>query len=113
MAVQIEILSLSPERANLALYYPVPVGQQIAAAVNQTREAAGVRLSAQELQDLKDGKLAELVKTVSISGMSKVEAKARIEASWGERQAEARAAYATMFRDADLVGKAFDGTSWS
>ncbi len=111
MAVKIEILSITPKMVSLALYYPIAV--PITAADDQTRTAAGTRLSAQELQDLKDGTLFELVKSVSLSGMSKAKAKAHIEGLWDNRKAEAEAAYARFYRDAELVGKAYDGTSWS
>lgn len=111
MATKIEILSITVNAVSLALYYPI--ASPIAAGSDPTRAPAGTRLSAQEEQDLKDGTLFELVKTISLSGMSKVQAKAHIEGLWENRKAEAKAAYAALYRDADLVGKAFDGTVWS
>ncbi len=111
MAVKIELLSITTSRASVALYYPV--ASPIAAANDQNRLPVGTRLSAQELQDLKDGTLFELVKNVSISGMSKAEAKTYIESLWVGRQAEATLAYAALYRDSDLIGKAFDGANWS
>ncbi len=111
MAVKIELLTISPDRASLALYYQIT--NPIAAANDQTRTMAGTRLSAQEQQALKNGTLFELLKSVSLSGMTKAQAKAKIEAFWAERQAEAEAKYKSLYRDADLIGKAFDGTGWS
>ena len=87
MATQIEILSIWPNAASVALYYVV--ASPIAAANDPARIAAGTRLSAGELQALKDSTLFELLHTVSLSGMNKPQAKARIEAVWAEREAEA------------------------
>ena len=111
MAVKIELLAITRDAAKVALYYPVT--SPIAAANDPTREAAGASLSASEITDLRAGTLTELVKTVSLSGMDKPTAKARIEAFWAQREAEALKVYAEKYRDADLVGKAWDGTSWS
>ena len=115
MATQIEILSISPNAASLALYYQV--ASPIAAANDQERAPAGTALlrpeSAAELQSLKDGTLFELLQTVSLSGMNKAKAKARIEATWAESEAEATREYKRAYRDRELVGKAFDGVKWS
>ena len=111
MAVKIELLSISPSTVLVALYYPVV--SPITAANDPNRTAAGTRLSALELQDLKDGTLFELVKNVSLSGMSKEKAKDHIEGLWDNRKVEAARTYAALYRDADLVGKTYDGTSWS
>lgn len=128
MATKIEILAISPNTASLALYYVV--ASPIAAANDQTRIPAGTqvnvaldgtvttgpkmsRLSPTEEQAFKNGTLFELVKTVSLSGMNKAQAKARIEATWAERQTEANRTYRRTYRDRALVGKAFDGSTWS
>lgn len=111
MAIQIEILSLTPDQATLALYYVV--NNPIILAADPLREPTGSRLSGTEVTSLKNGTLIEVLKTMSIKGMTKTEARVRIEASWVEREAEAQRGYQVSFRDADLIGKAFDGTSWS
>ena len=111
MAVKIELLSILPQSVLVALYYPIAT--PIAAANDQNRTSAGMRFSAQEQQDLKDGTLFELVKSVSINRLTKAQTKSYIEGLWADRKAEAEAGYAALYRDADLAGKAFDGTSWS
>ena len=111
MTVKIELLSITPSAVSVALYYPVTV--PIAEANDQSRTAAGLRLSAQELQNLKDGTLFELVAGVSINRLTKAQTKSYIEGLWDARKAEAEATYAALYRDINLVGKAFDGTSWS
>lgn len=110
MATKIEILSITPSYAGVALYYVVSA--PMAQANDQSREAAG-NLSGAELQALKDGTLHELVKTLSLSGMTKTQAKVRIESSWPEREEEANKDYQRKYRDTDLIGKTFDGSSWS
>ena len=111
MATKIEILSITPTLVSLAFYYPI--ASPIAEASDPTRVPAGTRLSAQEVQDLKDGTLFEQVQDISINRLTKPQAKAYIEGLWASRQATALEEYQAVWRDADLVGKAFDGTSWS
>ena len=111
MAIKIELLSISPSNASVALYYPI--ASPIAVAKDTTRTAAGIRWSGQELQDLKDGTLFELVKNISINRLNKLETKVYIEDLWIKHQTEALGAYKALYRDVALIGKAFDGTSWS
>lgn len=111
MATRIEILSITVNAVSLALYYPI--ASPIAAADDPARAPAGTRLSAQERQDLKDGTLFEVVRSISINRLTKAQTKEYIEELWANHKAEAEAAYAAFYRDAALVGKAFDGTSWS
>lgn len=111
MAVKVEILTMAPQSVSVALYYPIT--NVIAEANDPSRTAAGTRLSATELQNLKDGTLFEFVQSVSINRLSKSEAKAYIEGLWDARQIEALAEYQASYRDANLIGKAFDGVNWS
>ena len=110
MAVRIEILTTTAESASIALYYPVAAGSRLAAANDQTRTAAGTRLSAQELQDLKDGALIEVLRAFSITGMTASQARTRLERMWTELQDEALAAYTARYRFAHA---AWDGSAWS
>ena len=57
MSIKLEIIDFSAERVTAAFYWSVPVGDQLDGAVDATRTPSGSALSAQELQDLKDGKL--------------------------------------------------------
>jgi len=109
MAIQIEILGGNKKTLQAAFYYPVPVNDQNAAAVDSERVAAGVKLSVGEIQDLKDGKIIEIVMPVSISGFSLAQAKAQLETRWTELQAEALAKYIDKYK---FAGVTFDG-SWS
>lgn len=110
MAVRIEILETTADSASIALYYPIAAGSRLTAANDQTRTAAGARLSAQELQDLKDGALFEVLRSFSIRGMTAAQARVRLERMWTELQDEALAEYTARYRFAHA---AWDGTSWS
>lgn len=110
MAVRIEVLATTAESASIALYYPIAVGSRLAAANDQTRAAAGTRMSAQELQDLKDGALFEIVRSFSIRGMTPAQSRTRLERMWAELQDEALAEYAARYRFAHA---AWDGSAWS
>ena len=111
MAIQIEILSLTSQQVSLALYYPAT--NPIAEAADANRTPAGTRLSVQEQQDLKDGTLIELLKSVKILHKTKAQARARVEAVWEESADLAQFQYQATYRNADLIGKAFNGTVWS
>lgn len=110
MAVRIEILATTSDSASIALYYPVAAGSRLSAANDQARAAAGTRLSAQELQDLKDGALFEIVRSFSIRGMTPTQARTRLERMWTELQDDALAEYAARYRFAHA---AWDGSAWS
>ena len=110
MAVRIEILETTADSASIALYYPIAAGSRLTAANDQTRTAAGARLSAQELQDLKDGALFEVLRSFSIRGMTAAQARSRLQNSWTEHQSSALAAYTEKYRFLNL---AWDGSTWS
>jgi hypothetical protein len=110
MATQIEIIGCGPFEVQAAFYYAVPVNLRLGSANDQSRTPAGTRLSAQELQELKDGILYEYVATVSIRGMSTAEAQAAVQQARSDYAAAAAAQYRARFL---YVGKAFDGTNWS
>lgn len=110
MAVRIEILATTVESASIALYYPIAAGSRLTAANDQSRVAAGTRLSTQELQDLKDGALFEVRRDFSIRGMTAAQARARLQNMWAELQDEALAEYTARYRFAHA---AWDGSAWS
>lgn len=110
MATRIEILASDRENATAAFYYVVPVGSRLAGAADVERVAAGSRLSAQELQDLKDGALIEVVRTFSTRGMTAGQARTRLQNTWAELEAAALADYTARYRFSHL---AWDGTAWS
>ncbi len=111
MGTKIEILALTPERASLAFYYII--ASPIAAADDPTRTPAGTRLSVAEQQDLKDGKLFEVLMSATIGGLSKAAARTVVQTMWVDHEAEALVAYTRLYSRADLIGMAWDGARWS
>jgi len=109
MATKIEVLAISHKEVTLALYYPI--ANVIPAAIDANRTAAGGGLSPGELQALKNGQAHELIKKISIAGLSNLEAKTKIEASWEKHAAEARQDYRKKYRDKSYVGKTWNGTA--
>lgn len=109
MAVRIEVLSANRSEAHVALYYVIPEVSRLAAAVDANRVALGTRLSAQELQDLKDGVLFEVDRTVSVVGMTNGQARTRLQNLWTEMESAALAEYTARYRHAHV---AWDGTNW-
>lgn len=110
MAVRIEVLASDRNSASVAFYYAVPVGSRLPGAMDATRTAAGSRLSAQELQDLKDGALYEITRSFSVSGMTPAQARTRLQNVWAELESDALAEYTARYRFAHA---AWDGTTWS
>lgn len=110
----IEILDVSGRNFRCAFYYAVPAGQQMADAVDANRVPAGSRLTAQELQDLKDGKLYELVRTVEVPDtMTTGQIGALLIANRTDMQPLAATEYKAAYSGKSFVGKAYNGASWS
>ena len=102
---------MTPERASLAFYYVI--ASPIAGAADATRLPAGSRLTATEQQALKDGTLFEVLMSATISGLSKANARVVVQSMWADHEVEALRAYNRRYTAAELVGKAWDGMSWS
>ncbi len=113
MAIKLEIIDFSAEHVTVAFYWPVPVGDQLTGADDQARTPAGSALSAPEIQDLKDGKLYEQVRSFDTSGHTLAVMKSRLESLWTSLQDEALDAYRAAYRLKDRVGSTWDGASWS
>lgn len=113
MAIEIEILDTNPQTARIALYYPVPVEDQLDPNLFSGLTPSGTRLSAGELTQFQNGEITEFISTVSINGMDKSTARTRVESEWSNRQVDALNSYKSKYRDADFIGLAFNGASWS
>jgi len=114
--IKIEIISVQPQSITAAFYYPVPQSVYSSASVDPSRIPAGNGLSAQELQDLKDGKLWELVRDVDPESKTQVEMRLRIERMWDELKGPAKQDYIQKFSYTNMssaVGKVWDGNTWS
>lgn len=113
MTMRIEVLDVGPNSVRVAFYYPVKIAVRLAAATDPNRVPAGSRLTPAEAQALKAGALFELVKTISTNGLDKATVQAFIERLWSDNLAEAARTYDLLYRNKNLIGKAYDGTSWS
>jgi hypothetical protein len=114
--IRIEIISVTDQEVGLALYYPVPAHLYSVASKDPSRVPLGNGLNAQELQDLKDGKLFELEKSVSPEAKTQAEMRAAIEKTWDSSKSQAKTAYKQAYSYMNLpnlVGKKWDGNSWS
>lgn len=114
MAIRIEILGLSDvdgrNAIRVALYFPVALAQQSPLAANPARVAAGIKLSASELQDLKDGKIVEEVREIDATGLTTAQLRAALVDLWQLRRPIALASYANTWR---LVGDTWtDAPAW-
>ncbi len=110
MAIKIEIISRSRQTVSAAFYFPIAVDDQIAAANDQTREPVGSALSAQEVQELKDGALHEVVSAVRVLGKFRAQVSAILEQRWTDGQVKALRDYTSRYQD---VGLSWDGSAWS
>ena len=114
--IRIEIISVTDQEIGLALYYPVPANIYSVASKDPARMPLGNGLNAQELQDLKDGKLFEIEKTLSPEAKTQGEMKAAVEAIWNSSKSEAKTSYKQKYsymNIPNLVGRKWDGNSWS
>jgi len=114
--IKIEIISVQPQSITVALYYPVPDAVYSLASKDDTRTPAGNGLSPQELQALKDGKLFELMKDLDPQSMTLNTVKTAIEDLWKDSAAEAKTEYIRAYSYVNIpnvVGRTWDGTSWS
>jgi hypothetical protein len=112
MATQIEVLYARKFSMQFALYFVIPGVKQLGNAANPSRVASGIKLSVQELQDLKDGKLHERVITLirrPTESYRMVLTRARL--LYPKLQATAEAEYAKLY-GAALQGLTYNGTNW-
>ena len=107
--IKIEIISETGTDTTAAFYYPVPLGKQLPAAADNTRTAAGSALSAQELQDLKDGKLFEYMYSTGTRGMTTPERQSKLVSAWATSLAAALKQYEALY---SAAGDYYDGSTW-
>lgn len=111
MAIRIEILDVVDKKVHYAFYFPVPAGQEFAQAADPSRIPVGNALSAQEIQDLKDGKLIEETGNITFSaGTKKSQAASALESSWAERLPAALKDYTNTYRFGWVMGATWDDT---
>ena len=104
--IQIEILSEDGIVVTAAFYYEIPFGQQLLSAEDQNRTPAGTSLSAQELQDLKDGKIFEVIWSSGATGLNTAARRSKLVSEWAQNQGDAKAEYKSVY---GASGDYYDG----
>lgn len=114
--IRIEIISVQPQDITLALYYPVPPSIYSSASEDPARTPAGNGLSAPELQALKEGRLYEVMRTVDPMAKTQAEMRDAVEKLWDDTRGEAKTQYIQAYSYMnlpDIVGRTWDGDTWS
>jgi len=110
MSIQIEIINLTGIEVRAAFYYEVLPNQYLPASEDQSREPEGTRLSEQEIQDLKDGRLFEKIRIIRIEGMRVNQIQAKLVSEYNSGRQDVMAEYSKFYMGAGL---AYDGSGWS
>lgn len=111
MTIRVEILTETNGELSVALYYEVPQARYNPLSADQSRKPAGEALTAQEVTQLKQGRLIEILTTVSINGRKRQELRRQIERLWRENAESARRQYN---QDYSYVGRHWDSDGgWS
>lgn len=109
MAIQIEILQIT-NKVKAAFYYPVPPALFQPASVDPSRLPAGTRLSASEIQDLKDGTLYEyIIDEVKPNNVTVAEIQNKLIQLYNSRKSDAATRYTRAYSS---DGLAWDGIDW-
>jgi len=108
MTIQIEVLSETATEVTAAFYYPVPPGQWLPSSVDPNRQPAGVRLSAQELLDLQDGRLYETIySSIESTGSTVPQRRSKLVNAWATHRLTALQEYKNKYQSS---GDWYDGT---
>ena len=116
MATQIVIVDASREQILVAFYYPVPAPKQQSGATDPLRlSAIPGTLTAQEDQDLKDGKLFEFIKSHELpEGTTANQIKPKLLAAYSEFTSMALKKYKELYAVRKFIGtKCDDAGGWS
>ena len=104
--IKLEILAETSTESSAAFYYPVPPGQQLPQAIDQSRTPAGNALSPTEVQELKDGEIVEFLWVSGTGGLDVPQRQSQLVNEWAQNQAPAISKYKT---DYEAVGQYYDG----
>jgi len=107
--IRVEILTIEADNISAAFYYQVPAPQRLPDAVDPDRTPHGVSLSNEEKQDLKDGKIYEILHTVPLKGRKPQQVEAMLQQAWAQGNVKALDRYRREFR---TTNKAWDGAKW-
>jgi hypothetical protein len=108
VATQIEILNYTQDKIEAVFYYPVPANKYLPASADPNRVIRGTALSAQEIQDVKDGRLVEYYIAKNPKGRTYKQLQNRLVAVYSDLQSKAGREYQENY-----AGTIYDGTSWT
>lgn len=112
MGTRIEILRATKVEVAAAFYFPVPGNMQSAKARKPDATPKGTSLSPQEIDDLREGKLLEVVQSFNIpKDATNNQIRQHLETHWGELQAQELQAYKERYRFTGAVWD--DNGNWS
>ena len=113
MAVKCEVIAVDGQKLTIAYYYPIDVADQLPAAVDANRVPAGSALSAQEIQDLKDGKIYEQLEVYEVPfGTPIATIAGKVQQRWNNGQDAALEEYKARYSFSSQVGRWWDGNVW-
>ena len=104
--IQIEIISDSGTETSALFYYSIPPGQVLPGAEDQSRTPLGNALNAQELQDLKDGKLYEVSWSSGSTGLDVAARRSKLVSEWAQAKGDSLQAYKLQYGG---TGDYYDG----
>lgn len=107
--IKIEIISENLGVLQLAFYYQVPANMYNPLSANPALTPASSNLSAQEIIDLKAGRIVEVFNSIAINNRTVNELRLDIEALWRDGIDLAKLNYK---RDYSYTGRYLDDTGW-
>ena len=110
MAIKIEIYVVTSTEVFAAFYYTVPPAQYLPASEDPSRVPVGTQLTAQELQDLKDGQLVEYTEVFPFKGQTETVVHNYLEGKWNDNRSKAQKQYT---KDYGYSERRWDETGWS
>jgi len=111
MSAKIHILSKIGTTITVAFYYEVTDAEYEDSANDQARVPASSRLSSDDVQKVKDGRIFEFVKDFDVKGKKRGQILSQLATVYTNRRDDAIKKYHNQFRT--YVGLSFDGEDWS
>lgn len=108
MAIQIDIDSITSKTVAVFLYYIVPAREQVAGAIDPTRQPLGTELTASELTDLRNGSLYEYKATLILR--DNIDLYSQLVAFWNRTRLKALEDYREKY---DTTSKVYRDGIWS
>lgn len=105
--IEIEILEMTRSQVTAAFYYPVT---RLPAAEDQSRTPRGSSLLAAQIQDLRDGKVFELIFDKATRGGNVAQIQAKLVQAYKANRQRALGRYTKLYSGG---GTSYDGSQWT